>query len=328
MLDNFIEALPDKVRSTDDFDLFGTKFRKKQNALKYRYVEANQFYKKFIILDLDKPGSAFLWEDRNLPPPSIVIVNPENAHSHYLYELNTPVYYTEESRRAPQKYFENVDSALTDALGADLAYVGKFVKNPLHPSWRTITHRAKYDLQEFSEYLDISSHRNKIKLQDSLYGRNTILFHNLRLWAYQEVKLHTHYTMFQARIENHADSLNKQFVDCSDGVLPAKEVLSVAKSVGKWTWKHRFGIGDGGKRRGIMSLSDDLSLQEKQIRAAKFTNDVRTESIDEKIKLAIHKCKTRGFSLTSGNLEKFGLSRSTFSKYKNSVHKWIQILTT
>lgn len=129
MFESFVESLPTKVRSTDDFE-FGTRFRNKSNALKFRYVEANQFYKKHIILDIDEPGSAYWWEDRNLPPPTIVVINPENAHCHYLYELKTPVYYTEESRRAPQKFYENTDIALTDVLGADLAYVGKFVKNP------------------------------------------------------------------------------------------------------------------------------------------------------------------------------------------------------
>lgn len=133
MLNSFIEALPEKVRSTDDFE-YGTRFRKKENALKFRYVEANQFYKKHIILDIDEPGSAYWWEERNLPPPTIVIVNPKNAHCHYLYELNVPVYYTENAKRAPQKFYENTDIALTNALDADLAYVGKFVKNPLHPS--------------------------------------------------------------------------------------------------------------------------------------------------------------------------------------------------
>lgn len=277
MFESFVESLPTKVRSTDDFE-FGTRFRNKSNALKFRYVEANQFYKKHIILDIDEPGSAYWWEDRNLPPPTIVVINPENAHCHYLYELKTPVYYTEESRRAPQKFYENTDIALTDVLGADLAYVGKFVKNPLHESWKVIKHNAIYDLEDFGEYLDLQAHKKKQKLEGSLGGRNTTLFDTLRLWAYQEVKQHTLYVSFQDLVDRKAQSINLMFLDSSNGVLPAKEVLSTAKSVGKWTWKHQHSIGNGGKNRGVLGLPGDMPLQTKQVEGAAYTNDTRKKN--------------------------------------------------
>ena len=97
MLTSFIEALPEKVRSAEYKDE-GTRFRKREKALAYRYVELNQLYKKFIALDIDIPGSAFLWDERGLPPPSIIVINPENTHCHYFYELKVPVYYTEQAR--------------------------------------------------------------------------------------------------------------------------------------------------------------------------------------------------------------------------------------
>lgn len=325
MFNSFIEALPEKVRSTDDFE-YGTRFRKKENALKFRYVEANQFYKKHIILDIDEPGSAFWWEEKNLPPPSIVVINPENAHCHYLYELNVPVYYTENAKRAPQKFYENTDIALTNALGADLDYVGKFVKNPLHPSWLVIKHNATYDLEDFGEYLDLQAHKKKQKLEASLGGRNSTLFDTLRLWAYQEVKQHTFYVSFQDLVDRKAQSINLMFLDSLDGVLPVKEVLSTAKSVGKWTWRHQYSIGNGGKNRGVLGLPGDMPLQEKQVQGAAYTNTIRTEKVDDKIKLAIHKCKERGLDVNPGNLEKCGLAGSTYRKYREATHKWIQLL--
>ncbi len=325
MFNSFIEALPEKVRSTDDFE-YGTRFRKKENALKFRYVEANQFYKKHIILDIDEPGSAFWWEEKNLPPPSIVVINPENAHCHYLYELNVPVYYTENAKRAPQKFYENTDIALTNALGADLDYVGKFVKNPLHPSWLVIKHNATYDLEDFGEYLDLQAHKKKQKLEASLGGRNSTLFDTLRLWAYQEVKQHTFYVSFQDLVDRKAQSINLMFLDSLDGVLPVKEVLSTAKSVGKWTWRHQYSIGNGGKNRGVLGLPGDMPLQEKQVQGAAYTNTIRTEKVDDKIKLAIHKCKERGLDVNPGNLEKCGLAGSTYRKHREATHKWIQLL--
>lgn len=325
MFNSFIEALPEKVRSTDDFE-YGTRFRKKENALKFRYVEANQFYKKHIILDIDEPGSAYWWEERNLPPPSIVVINRENAHCHYLYELNVPVYYTENAKRAPQKFYENTDIALTNALGADLDYVGKFVKNPLHPSWLVIKHNVTYDLEDFGEYLDLQVFKKKQKLEASLGGRNSTLFDTLRLWAYQEVKQHTFYVSFQDLVDRKAQSINLMFLDSLDGVLPVKEVLSTAKSVGKWTWRHQYSIGNGGKNRGVLGLPGDMPLQEKQVQGAAYTNTIRTEKVDDKIKLAIHKCKERGLDVNPGNLEKCGLAGSTYRKHREATHKWIQLL--
>ena len=338
MFESFIEALPDKVRSTNDFEEYGTRFRKKNNALQYRYVELNQLYKKFIVLDLDEPkneskkknklGSAFLWEEKGLPPPTYVVINPENAHCHYLYELKVPVYYTEHAHRAPQKFYENTDLALTNVLGADLAYVGKFTKNPLHPSWRTIRHGALYDLEDFAEYhLDLRSHKQKQKLADSLGGRNTTLFDTLRHWAYQEVKQHGTYAVFQQVVDNKALSINKLFLDNLNGILPAKEVLSTAKSISKWTWKHRNSIGNGNKNRGVIELPENMPIKEKQAQGAAYTNVVRTEAIDETIKLAIHTCKQRGLKVNSGNLGKCGLSMSTYYKHKDAVSNWIRLLS-
>ncbi|MFC0349730.1 replication initiation protein [Undibacterium danionis] len=327
MLDNFINHLPEKVRSTDDFD-YGTKFRKKSNALKRRYVEVNQLYKKYIALDLDEPGSAYWWEEKNLPPPTIVIVNPRNARCHYLYELKTPVYYTEEARRAPQKFYESIDSALTTVLKADLGYVGLFVKNPLHESWRVIKHNAIYDLEDFNEYIDLQYYKNKQKYEASLEGRNTTLFHNLRHWAYKEVKQHGSYITFQSAVDDQALSINKMFLAYSNGVLAAKEALSVAKSVGKWTWKHRYTIGNGTKNRGVLAnqIDETMDLHARQSLGAKYSHTVRTEKVDDKIKLAIHKCKERGLVVNPGNLEKCGLADSTYRKYKEATHNWIRIL--
>lgn len=327
MYASFIGALPDKVRSAE-FKDEGTKFRRKEKALAYRYVELNQLYKKFIALDIDVPGSAFLWDERGLPPPTFVIINPENSHCHYLYELRVPVYYTEEARRAPQKFYEATDIALTHMLGADLGFTGHLVKNPIHPYWHTICHNNKVDLEDFQDYgVDLRAYKRKLALRESGIGRNTTLFDTLRHWAYVEVKKYPSLAAFQASVDTKALTINGHFIDHLNSVLPAKEVLSTAKSVGKWTWKHRNSIGNQ-KNRGVLELPEDMSIKEKQAQGAAYTNVVRTESIDDTIKLAIHTCKQRGLTLTSGNLEKCGLARSTFSKHREAVQNWIRILTT
>lgn len=272
MYESFIEALPKKVRSTNDFELSGTRFRTRENALGCMYVELNQFYRKFIALDIDKPGAAHFWEDKNLPAPTFIVINPKNGHCHYLYELKTPVYYTEAARRAPQKYFEATDIALTNMMGADLAYVGKFTKNPLHPHWYVIHHRVSYDLEDFAEWgIDLRGHKHKQRLLESPEGRNTTLFNTLRLSAYQDVLQQGSYELFQHNVDSKALSLNGSFLDCEKGILPAKEVLSTAKSVGTWTWRHRATIGNQ-KNRGVMELPADMSTKAKQAAGASYAH--------------------------------------------------------
>lgn len=299
MYGSFIEALPDKVRSTNDFQ-HGTKFRRKDNALNCLYVELNQFYKKFIALDIDIPGAAYLWDELGLPPPTFVMVNPENAKCHYLYELKTPVYYTEASRRAPQKFFEATDIALTNMLRADLGFVGHFVKNPLHPHWRVICHHATYDLEDFKEWgVDLRGHKHKQVLRESLEGRNTTLFDTLRHWAYQDVLQQASYAVFQQAVDSKAHSFNGLFLDCEKGILPAKEVLSTAKSVGTWTWRHKDTIGNQ-KNRGVMQLPPDMSKKAKQAAGASYAhaNNSAKQSTKETVLQAAIALKAAGTPVT------------------------------
>lgn len=271
MHESFIDSLPTKVRCTDDFEI-GTKFRSKNKALDCLYLELNQLYRKFIALDIDRPGAAYLWDERNLPAPTYVMTNPSNGHCHYLYELRTPVYYTEAARRAPQKYLENIDLALTHLLGADLAYVGKFVKNPLHPHWYVDYHPVRYDLEDFKEWgVNPRSHKRRAIIEESSQGRNHALFNSLRNWAYVEVHQHTVYGAFQEAVDETALNMNKSFIDGPKGILPFKEVLSTSKSVGTWTWRRRETIGQQ-KNRGVMQLAADMSKSAKQAAGASYAH--------------------------------------------------------
>jgi hypothetical protein len=299
MYSRFIEALPSKVRSTNDFQ-YGTRFRNKNKALGCLYIELNQFYKKFIALDIDLPGAAYLWDELGLPPPTFVMVNPENAKCHYLYELKTPVYYTEAARRAPQKFFEATDIALTNMLGADLGFVGHFVKNPLHPYWRVICNHATYDLDDFKEWgLVLSGHKHKQVLRESIEGRNTTLFDTLRHWAYQAVLQQGSYADFQQAVDTKAQSFNGMFIDCEKGILPIKEVLSTAKSVGSWTWRHKDTIGNQ-KNRGVMQLPPEMSMKAKQAAGASYAhaNNSAKQSTKEAVLQAAIALKAAGTPVT------------------------------
>ncbi|WP_261521707.1 replication initiation protein [Burkholderia multivorans] len=321
MFEELIDSLPEKVRSTDGFDE-GTKFRKREKALGFKYIEHNQLYKKYIVVDVDTPGSAFLWEELGLPPPTIITVNPTTTHCHYLWELKTPVIFTEAGRTQPKRFYENVDSALTHSIpGADPAYVGMFTRNPLHTYWRTIVHKVSYDLADFGEYLDLTPLRKRSELVWNILGRNSTLFDTVRHWAYIAVKYAPSCSVFHQQTNIKAHEINLGFQDLPGGMLPAKEVLSTARSIAEWTWKHR---NDNFKNRGVLDLPEDMSLQEKQREGAIYTNEQRTESVEEKIKLAIMRTKEAGRPLTMMHLAKSGLSQSTYYKHRELVEGWIR----
>ncbi|MDP1521667.1 MAG: replication initiation protein [Methylotenera sp.] len=296
MFDSFIDSLPEKVRSTNSFE-YGTKFRTKESALNYKYIEVSQYLKKQIIIDIDRPGAAHDWEDRNLPAPSWIAINPENAHCHYCYQLNTPVVYTEAGRRAPQQYFEAVDNALTNYLDGDKGYVGKFTKNPLHPSWKIIKHFTSYDLSEFQEYIDLTPRRKSTELKFDIEGRNSTLFHTLRFFAYQIVKKHIKYEQFKSAVEDRGFEINLEFEGWVNGQLYAKEVLQTVNSISKWTWARRFTIGNY-VNRGVMNLPDSMTLEQKQTASAYYANEVRTKTVLESIIESAKALKSQGTPIT------------------------------
>lgn len=302
MIEQFIESLPEKVRCTDSFEN-GTKHRKKDKALSFPYIEHNQLYKKYIAIDVDKPESAFLWEKHGLPPPTFIVVNPKNSHCHYLWQLRTPVIYTEGGRRKPQQFYENVDCSLTRSLpGADPAYVGKFIKNPLSSFWKTIRHNVEYDLEDFKDYhIDTTPIRKRQNLVWDALGRNNTLFNNLRFWAYAKVKFYLNNRVgFVTAVEAEAFEINSQFISqCDKGSLLYKEVLSTATSVSNYTWRNRYGEF---RRKGIMQLPEDMPLQQKQVLSAGRTNQVRTETVKERILRAATELKAQGTPITQKSI--------------------------
>ena len=218
MIQDFINSLPNYTRATDDFE-YGTQIFRKENALKKKYISVNRLYKSHIVIDIDIPNSTFLFEEKNLPVPTIITINPSNGHCHYLYEIKTPIIYTENARRRPQSFCEAIDCSLTKALGGDPAYIGRITKNPIHPAWKVLQHNVKYDLSDFQEYIDIRSHK-EIKTVFG-EGRNCTLFDTTRHWAYDEIRSHGIFYVFMDTVENKTNELNeKLFSDYESGVLP------------------------------------------------------------------------------------------------------------
>ena len=90
----------------------------------------------YIALDVDRQGAAYVAEDAGLPWPTFTVINPKTTHAHLLYELSAPVY-SGRSDKA-DRFLNAVRGGLTETLGADSAYRGPLVQNPLHYCWRKI----------------------------------------------------------------------------------------------------------------------------------------------------------------------------------------------
>jgi Replicase family/Primase C terminal 1 (PriCT-1) len=308
VIDRLVESLPAKVLSTDDLR-DGVKFRRQEAALGQRYISLNQLYVKYISLDIDVAGAAYLWEDKNLPPPTIVAISRDTGRCHYHYELKAPVIYTESGRAGPQRFLEAVDRALTTKLGADPAYVGLLTKNPLHPAWKVLTHNTLYDLSDFLEWLELPANTTRTT-ERNILGRNCTLFDELRKWAYARIKSASSAESWMMDVQAKALDLNVNYSE----PLPAKEVLYTAKSVANWVWKHRTSV-EGYRDRRVLDLPESMPLQQRQKHGAAYSNQVRRESSQSRIARAIEGLRHSGEPVTQKGVSlRAGVSLDTVKR--------------
>lgn len=220
------------------FDERGTSafIRPTNQALQRRYIQLNApLEKSWLIFDLDYADSAFAWEDANLPQPTVIVSNPENAHSHLFYGLKTPVCTSAEARIKPLRYAAAVEATYRVSLRADPGYAGFIAKNPFHRDWRTDWGSRLYDLSELAEYVDrlISP---PMRIEMAGLGRNCTLFEELRIWAYRSVleykRAGANFDLWNSGVLDQAQNQNSFLQP-----LLFSEVKAVAKSVARWVWR-------------------------------------------------------------------------------------------
>ena len=216
--------------------------------MKYAYVQPNPpGWLYWLVFDLDRDDAALRFEDVFVPPPNIVVSNYHNGHAHYFYALKTPVNTGENGRAHPKRYAEAICRSLAAKLGADPQYSRLIAKNPLHPSYFTVSHRAEpYELSELAEHLDLNAwkaacRRTGREVNDA--GRNCTLFDALRRWSYEwvnEYKDAASFDTWHAACHQQAEMLN-EFPGA--GALPASEIKALSKSVAKFAWTRYNGTG-------------------------------------------------------------------------------------
>jgi len=245
----FRERLPRYPYATDD-PRQGMRPRKRENAIRYRYIQVGRYPHAIarIVLDVDGPT---WWEAMERVPPSLSIPNPRAPwRAHLVYELEPPVWLSSprnrEAEANPFALVREVDARLRAHFGADPAYTGLLGRNPLaHP--HLLGGGKLWDLRGLLEELrDLTPRRRALAYLDTAtYGRNCELFDRMRVFAYSVVGLYRGqpggFDLFRQAVAHEAHRLNQTlFRGHPQGPLPRREVeRTIVTSVSKWVF-HRY----------------------------------------------------------------------------------------
>jgi len=242
----FSKSLPYKPYCSDDPQTYGLKILPAQAALEKRFIQYNPpAMIHWLAFDIDRPHLGFDADWGTLAPPNIIVINPENRHSHYLYGIAAGVSTTSASRDGPRRLLSAINEGYRHALDADPGFTQLICKNPLHEHWMVeLLRHDLYDLNELAEYVDLNAADERIRKTPKKHrygiGRNCALFDTLRTWAYKWVGeyrggrrgLEAWHTV----VLDRAEKLNT-FKE----PLGFNEVKAIARSVAKWTYNHYDG---------------------------------------------------------------------------------------
>jgi hypothetical protein len=238
---------PRRPYCSDDPASSGVQIRPLSGARERAHIQPNHPSILWRIpFDVDRQTAAGDWYDRDVPPPSLAIQNPDNGHAHLVYEVEVPV--KRDGDTPAMRLAAAVEHGLGLKLGADPDYAANLLKTPGHERWRTTEWAGLYDLTELADWLPDAVNEarwrdKRCKVPDDFaLGRNVALFHKLRLWAYKAVRDYWYPGgdgPFREAVETRAGQINAGF----RVPLDPQEVRHSARSVARWTWKHMTPAG-------------------------------------------------------------------------------------
>lgn len=216
----------------------GVWMNRQEAALKKSHIQPNHpRLRRWLVFDLDHDDSYFRAEERNLPDPHFITVNPENGHAHVGYLLEKGVGWFDSSRQTPISLYRAVERGIANRIDADLSYHGFLCKNPFHSSWKTHWQAQRpYDLVRLADCLG-KEEKNYTRGPTVGFGRNCTLFDRLRQDAYREVipfkREKSSESKFLSMLEGDALRMNRRFA----APLMQAEVRGIARSVSRWVWE-------------------------------------------------------------------------------------------
>ncbi len=259
-----------------------TLIRPRHYAVRFPYMQINRAgFVSWLIFDIDHTNAA-KWSDAGLPPPNLIVRNRVSNKSHMFYAI-APVCTTEAATAKPIAYMRAIFDAFALKLDADRAFhSGPVAKTPGHRWWLTEElHNRVYELGELADYVELipAGWRKPMRLDDVSHSRHCILFEKVRYYAYSTVNRERNagtLESFSRLLEAHALEQNNFYEFGFTENLPMSSLRATIKSIARWTWEHY--TGSGRQHRGIMRLSGDMPLCERQQLAAARTHTVRKKA--------------------------------------------------
>jgi Replicase family len=236
----FERTMPGRPLCGDDFPM-GVYPCRRELALGFRYIQYNRpTLFRYYVADVDRAGASNAWRGTELPPPSLIMINPANDHAHLAWLLSVPVSGVNPYSK-PFRFLSAIERGFTRRLDADRAFVQHgLVKNALHSDWRVSRpFEGSYTLHELAAPLKVRDTKPLAKGErETGLGRNCALFDWLRALAYKQVLKLKH---AGADYEDFLEGLLGAAVDMNltaDFYRPLSqgEVFTIVKSVARWTW--------------------------------------------------------------------------------------------
>lgn len=295
-----LARLPHRPWCCDEF--VGNSPRSLEVALTRKYIQINPpGFSSFLIVDIDRVGAADAWQRAGLPKPTWITENPVNGHAHLVWALLAPVWRNGENQK-PARLFDAVQEAFRGVLQGCDGFAGLLTKNPASDAWllSSESNFTGYDLSHLATFVKLSG-KGKKKRQESI-GRNCCIFDELRHWAYTAIRRYDDPLTFGASVAGHAERLNASLAS----PMLSNEVLHIARSVTKWTWKHMH-----------LNLSGNSSFASKQAERGRKSGEARRAKNaglrEQAIQLA------RDFWLVREIARELSVNPSTVSRWLSGV---------
>ena len=194
----------------------------KHIALKHEHIQPNhENMWKFIVID-DDVNSPDAYLDLPVPPPNMVVINPESGHCQRWYFLANGVSRTSMSKRTIQDYYLKT-------------LLKPYTLNELNSGMGiSKSDYEKGNLDQSEAFLRIQEYcRKNKKMSDNMgAGRNCTIFDILRVKAY---KIHCEYsteTDFANDLQFEAQKINQNYF--SNNLLPHNELKHISKSIARY----------------------------------------------------------------------------------------------
>lgn len=310
------------------------------------YLALPRSRRSYLCFDLDYEDSANAWSTVGLPEPTIVIVNPQNGHSHILYELKDPVYWPcgsndNKIRRKPIEYFNAIRYAYTEKLKADKDFTHVVIKNPFSGVWDTSWHDNAYTLKDLASFVTLPTKKLYFEnMRNGVFsGRNPELFHVARMWSNANIRRQidesSHFNSLLLYLSNYnSTKIVEHWPD--RGPLDNHAVEERAKYVTKWFWKHKDNprYNRNMKNYGVMGLAPiDPSLKgeerNKKVKESKtlgagHTHTEKAKNNDDILRRTIDNLMASGKRLSDRNISKnSGKSINTVRSRRDFINDYI-----